>query len=278
MAQVGDSLSGNWWISYADSEGMAANVDGLRVLCFALYLVSIKSPCAFRSPESKRKLEAFGQAIRTLGVTELDESKAERLTFRQIVFFVDDLWIFPKLETLFWKGKGLSQPIAANGLGDAGADLETLFWRWFRRWESGAIAPFPGGVGCKVKRSERFQEFTKRVADLCHHPVPPAQPTRGRKPDVPRQDGLPDAVRLIADVLDANPGHKERDVIRAALGLNGTVGVFRVVNRLPDDRFEWSDCIQSGELGERDKGDLVANDKAVRLVQRHLAKFRAGRR
>ncbi len=272
MAQVRGSLSGNWWISYADSEGMAANVDGLKVLCFALYLASIKAPCAFRSPESKRKLEAFGRAIRTLGVTELDEYKAERLTFRQIVFFVDDLWMFPKLVTFLRNGEGLSKPIAANGFGNAGEDLEAIFWRWFRRWEGGAVAPFSGGLRRKVKRSEQFQEFAKWVADLC------GSPTRGRPAGRPRQDGLADAVRFVADFMDSNPDADRRAVIRNALGLDGSYPVFRVVSRLPNDPWERAQCIQSSEAGERDKGSLVAGDKAVRLIERHLAKRDMARR
>jgi hypothetical protein len=236
------------------------------VLCFALYLNFIKSHCASRNPESKMKLEAFGRAIRSLGVTDQDEAKAEQLTFRQIVFFVDDLWVFPKLVTFWRKGEGLSKPIATNGLGDAGADLGAIFWRWFRRWEGGAVAPFPGGLRRKVKRSEQFQEFAKWVADLC------GPPTRGRPAGRPRQDGLADAVRFVADFMDSNPDADRRAVIRNALGLDGSYPVFRVVSRLPNDPWERAKCIQSSEVGERDKGSLVAGDKAVRLIERHLAK------
>ncbi len=259
-------VEGDWWISYADRDGMAANVEGLRVLCFALYLSSIKAVGATRNPEGKRKLEAFGQAIRSLGVTEQDEAKAERLTFRQIVFFVDDLWIFPKLETFWRNGEGLSQPIAANGLGYVGEDLQAIFWRWFRRWEGGTIAPFPGGLHRKVKRSEQFQEFAKRVADLCR------PPKRGRVAGKPRKDGLADAVRFVADFMASNPDADRRAVIRNVLGLDGSEPIYRVVARLPNDPWQRVQCIHSSEAGERDKGSLVASDKAVRLIERHLAK------
>ncbi|UWS03122.1 hypothetical protein K4K94_12510 [Phaeobacter inhibens] len=266
MVQAEGYPSGDWYIAYVDSEGMAANVDGLRVLCFALYLASIKSHCACRSPEGKRRLEAFGQAIRSLGVTEKDETKAEYLTFRQIVFFVDDLWMFPKLVTFWREGKGLSKPIADNGLGDAGVDLEAIFWRWFRRWDGGAVAPFPGGLRKKAKRSEQFQEFTKWVADLCR------PPKRGRVAGRLRKDGLADAVRFVAGFMEANPTADRRTVIRNILGLDGSEPMFRVVARLPDNPWERAQCIQSSEAGELGKGNLVAGDKAVRLIERHLAK------
>lgn len=319
MVQVEDSLSGDWSISYADSAGIAADVEGLRVLCFALYLTSNKSPCAFRTSKSKRKLEAFQRAIRTLGVTEQDEAKAECLTFRHIVFFVDDLWIFPKLVTFWQNGEDLSRPITEGCLGKAGKDLEAIFWRWFRRWEGETNAPFrppqgppgrvPGGLRRRVKRSEQFQEFTKWVADLCRPRM------RGRKAGKPRNDGLQEAVVFIQDVMARNPNISEREVIRGVLGLDGSQPIFHVVPRLPQRKLslaegrelvrlleqsiwnpealsshekkrlnelswlsEVSDhrkCIVSNEVGEDGKGQTVANDKAVRLLERHLKKHRS---
>jgi len=299
----------NWSISYAGSNGQSVDLSGLKVLCYALYLITLKERYqADYNEQSRQRLDAYIRAIDSLGLADSDKIKGSQLIFRQINFFVDDLWVFPRLVS-FWKRRsGHKVPIAENTKLSAGGDLHAIFWCWYRRWEGQAVPPFLGGLRPKVKRSEQFTEFCKWVDELCH------PPRRGRKPNVPRPDGLENAGQFISDFMAKNPSAERRDVIRLVIGLGNIEPMFHVVNRLsqPDvsppekcefiallekslektvplsdeeetrlshlmavsERADPRNVILSGEGGERDKGPLVAGDKAMRLIERHMDHMR----
>lgn len=184
MAQVRGSLSGNWWISYADSEG-------LKALCWALKLVSDLEENAERS-------DYYSAAAERLGMDDLARCVGEVLTFQHIRFFAGDLYQNKRL-VYFWRDNGAydcppvdrTTSICRNIDLSRSDGLHAIFARWFDHWVNGSVGPLPDETGEAVAQADDFQVFCYLVHDLCF-------PTQKRSKGRPRKTQPDDGTHAVA--------------------------------------------------------------------------------